>query len=88
MCNIFRKSKKRNYGLDELNTTENEILSQNTEECAICLEYLNREFCIITNCNHFFHKKCIENYIEYKVSKTSNQFNCPYCNKFQFFVTE
>lgn len=43
-----------------------------SEECPICLDtFKNNEICI-TNCGHFFHKKCINIWLE-------NNNSCPVC---------
>ena len=41
-------------------------------ECPICLESNPAVDIMISNCKHHFHKKCIEEWLQY-----SNQ--CPYC---------
>lgn len=83
MC-IFCNKKK--YKETELNVVQNEIIMKSSEECAICLEYLNSDSCIITNCNHFFHKACIDAYIQNEKKQSKNKFHCPYCRKFQFKI--
>ena len=42
-------------------------------ECSICYELLNNEI-IKTNCNHTFHKECLNKWL--KIRQT-----CPYCNQ-------
>lgn len=47
------------------------------EECIICIEDYNKNDAIrILGCNHSFHTKCIESWIQYS-SKTQ----CPICSK-------
>lgn len=52
-----------------------DALVQNTEECTICSDtYKNGEYKRILNCNHSFHKKCIDKWFN------SNTFmTCPIC---------
>lgn len=42
------------------------------KECAICLEPMNKNAVKLSVCNHYFHKKCIEQY--FKVNES-----CPLC---------
>lgn len=42
------------------------------EECAICLEPMEKNAVKLSVCNHYFHKKCIEQY--FKVNEA-----CPLC---------
>jgi hypothetical protein len=45
------------------------------EECTICHEnYKLNEFKRQLDCNHFFHKKCIDKWIK-------DNMNCPMCRK-------
>ena len=46
----------------------------NGEECIICLEQDARIFCK-TDCNHVFHKACLEEWI------LNNRRDCPLCRK-------
>ena len=83
MCNFctwfFRK--KRNH---ETFIVKNELIHRTTEECCICLEYLNLEPCVVTNhCNHFVHKKCYKEYKNSKIVQNTGALYCPYCYTFQ-----
>jgi len=41
-------------------------------DCPICLENIEKKEIVVTNCNHFFHKKCLfESLIEIN--------RCPIC---------
>lgn len=47
------------------------------DECAICLlEYKECEICLHLNCEHVFHKSCIEQWIN-----SSNDSRCPLCRR-------
>jgi hypothetical protein len=51
-------------------------------ECPICLDIIinnNESNIYITICNHNFHKKCWNEYIDYNKSK--KKIFCPLCNK-------
>ena len=65
---------------------QNEIIMTSFEECPICLELLCNDSCIITNCNHFFHKVCIDAYIQCEKKQSKKSFHCPYCRTFQFKI--
>ena len=77
---------KKNYKETELNVVQNEIIMTSFEECSICLELLRNDSCIITNCNHFFHKVCIDAYIQCEKKQSKKSFHCPYCRTFQFKI--
>lgn len=49
------------------------------KKCNICYDTEYRQFSIL-ECNHVFHKKCLEKAIDESL-KESHTFNCPYCNK-------
>ena len=42
------------------------------EKCVICYELINNYENKILKCNHFFHKKCIDEWCKYNR-------NCPLC---------
>eukprot|EP00122_Pirum_gemmata_P020924 Pgem_evm1s19526 len=42
------------------------------EECIICLERLDAEPAVITNCKHKYHKSCLDNHLALRQ-------NCPMC---------
>ena len=50
-----------------------------TEKCPICLESLSN---VITNCNHLFHNKCIDEWIE------NDRDTCPLCRSKLFTCKE
>lgn len=53
---------------------QEDIVNENLE-CIICLdEITNKNECIQLECNHIFHKSCIEQW-------TQRQCNCPICRK-------
>ena len=82
MCflyNFFRK-KKTNIVIESVS---NKILN-NEDECSICLEQLNNYKCVqMKNCNHFFHYKCYNEYINSKNVLANGKIYCPYCYTFQ-----
>ena len=58
-----------NYSVKPGKTIEKKMLS--IDKCYICYENAN----IITSCNHYYCKECIEKHYE------SNSLYCPYCRK-------
>ena len=88
--NLTQKIDEVDLNLDgELKTAEKEIPSHVVElikdlmgklrhsaECIICLEAIQPNTLFLTNCGHFFCKKCIEDY-----KKTENGKTCPTCRK-------
>ena len=75
---IYERCQKKNKVCQEkintLKLTENNI----GETCSICLEIFDEESLEksvkLINCNHIFHKECIE-----KWYKNSENINCPVC---------
>lgn len=50
--------------------------------CTICLDEFKEDFDVnVLNCNHIFHKQCINEWIE---TKTPELAKCPNCNKYIF----
>ena len=84
MCIFFRR-KKTNKNIKLLEVVKNEIIELSTEECSICLEYLNTGSCVVMRgCNHFFHHACIQKYIKSKMVQSNKRVHCPYCDTFQY----
>lgn len=70
------KEMEKLYTLKKYNELLNKIILKNmlkNETCSICQEPFEDDF-ITTECEHYFHKKCLN-----KVVKTSN--SCPLCRK-------
>ncbi|CAD8085522.1 unnamed protein product [Paramecium primaurelia] len=58
---------------DQIFTVNNQIQSNDLQDCAICLDPLSNQQPIKnTPCKHIFHAKCIEKWLQ------KNQF-CPFC---------
>ncbi len=71
IINFLINLNKNKYDFKEINFKN--IKENNL--CSICLEEYKKEDVIIKlNCNHLFHKNCIDNAIE-----INNLTNCPYC---------
>lgn len=50
-------------------------------KCTICLENVKKkEFIRQLNCNHKYHKKCIDNWL-YTLYLNDDILNCPLCRK-------
>ena len=43
-------------------------------ECSICMHKINRVQFAYTNCNHYFHYKCLTKWL-------NNNMSCPNCRK-------
>ena len=61
----------RNYS-----TTENRVIRRESVQCSICLENISECDTKSLNCNHSFHKNCINTWLR-------EQNNCPLCRKSQ-----
>ena len=84
MCNLFRKRKQQIRLGHFVDTVMNEMIHQSHEECAFCLDPLQNELCMITNkCNHFFHARCYEEYVQSCKKQNKKQIICPYCETVQ-----
>jgi hypothetical protein len=57
--------------IDDKNSLVDEVY-----HCTICLDNENPDIVIRTKCNHIFHKKCLEAWIE---SIETNDKICPLC---------
>ena len=49
------------------------------EECSICLESLDTSDFVLTSCDHFFHKSCLE-------SLCQKSTTCPLCRKINYKI--
>ena len=49
--------------------------SHKLHECSICLDTIERHQELKLSCNHYFHKKCIIQFLE----KSRGKKKCPYC---------
>lgn len=66
---------------ESLNKILNNIINLKSKKiCVICLNDINE--CVKLNCNHYFHKKCFIDFINYEIDK-KNILNtkCPYCRQ-------
>jgi hypothetical protein len=79
---INKKNEKKNYNHIYQKIIANIYFRrEKTTECLICFENLrNGNTVSMLNCNHFFHKECINIW-----RKEKNQ--CPYCRKSTFNIT-
>lgn len=67
---------KKNIPKHEVLNKKSKIIKENTD-CIICTnEYKTREWITKLECNHIFHKKCIDKWFT-----TSREMKCPYCRK-------
>lgn len=57
-------------------STENSIEVPSDETCVICMDDITSEP-HKTHCNHYFHKKCLEKWLERKK-------NCPLCRQYTY----
>lgn len=55
------------------------MTSLTEEECSICLEKLSNEIAHLS-CHHFFHYKCIGDWINNN-NKKNKEILCPICNQ-------
>ena len=71
ICDCYPKNI---YMLDENNIVElnNKFVDNNT--CSICIDEINKNKITLKNCNHTFHKKCIDSWLK----KNSS---CPICRQ-------
>ena len=49
-------------------------------DCVICIEELTDKGIIKVECEHIFHKKCFNTYVEHKI-KDRLGITCPLCRK-------
>ena len=83
-CFYFFYLKKKNNITDidvqkYLNELETEKEQQINFECPICLETLDDDENLhIIQCNHAYHKECLEKWIQTSVK--NRYYKCPLCN--------
>lgn len=72
---LIKPSYKRYIDFDidiDIDIDENET---EYEMCCICLEELHSSKCVITVCNHVFHKECLDQSVNLQFP------NCPLCRE-------
>jgi hypothetical protein len=75
--NIYEKPDKVNYLREILPKYKKVRLEDTREECSICLEqYKVNSYKRTLNCNHHFHKKCIDKWLK---KCTEDNLHCPMC---------
>lgn len=68
---ITHNAMSSNYKTHLFNNSIDEIITI----CSICCDnYENDDECIITKCNHIYHKKCIDAWLDKNIT-------CPMCRK-------
>ena len=70
---------RRKKALSKINRATRK-LKKKQENCAICLEKIDKKERTETNCGHFFHQKCINDWCLQKV-KEKKSCQCPICKK-------
>lgn len=73
LSNIISKIESKYIDYMCINTKKNDLLDTETE-CPICMETIQKQNFVKTECGHFYHKKCI-----YKHLLIMN--SCPICRK-------
>jgi len=66
-CKIYYDTYKKNKNLKE-----KLIKNDNNDICSICLEDLKYDKCVVLNCEHIYHKDCIQKWLKKNDS-------CPNC---------
>lgn len=66
------------FNLNNFNNLNNLVYNEiiNNQDCSICVEPLNDNIAIKLKCNHIFHQKCLQEWLQ----KSKNK-DCPLCRK-------
>lgn len=71
----YKMEKKNNIQIQHNITKKYEETDKKFDNCSICLNNFNdTESITITNCEHYFHSECLEEWGKYKPE-------CPMCKK-------
>jgi len=71
---------EENLNMELLN--DDQLKELNITDCTICFENINNN-AIKTPCNHYFHQKCLDEWIVKNINKSIQ--NCPIC-RFEFSI--
>jgi hypothetical protein len=75
----YQKSQIQPLILLNLDIKKYKKCKDNDIDCSICCDKVKKaEFIRELNCNHIFHKKCIDNWLKYCI-KNNEYINCPLC---------
>ena len=62
--------------MQKINNSKEFLQDMNKNLCPICYDIYDEESIVfMTNCNHYFHRQCIED----SINKTQNGDKCPIC---------
>jgi hypothetical protein len=71
----YKMEKKNNIKIEHKNIKTYEETDKKFDNCSICLNnFENTDKITITNCEHYFHSDCLEEWGKYKPE-------CPMCKK-------
>lgn len=66
--------------LNKLNVQNYKRCTMDDSECCICCQSIQRtEYIRELNCHHFFHKKCIDNWLFFSMNTEQYNVTCPIC---------
>ncbi|KAK4478986.1 hypothetical protein RD792_014493 [Penstemon davidsonii] len=70
------KMVKDNLSLTTLGDIEHRLSESHDKSCSVCLTKLKKKTKVweLNNCNHVFHKHCLEKWLSY-----DNRLTCPLC---------
>ncbi|KAG2383198.1 hypothetical protein C9374_004535 [Naegleria lovaniensis] len=63
---------------DEWKKVETKLVTDQNEECPICLCFLHERHCVVTSCGHVFHDKCLQSFENFQ---DNSQHKCPLCRQ-------
>jgi hypothetical protein len=80
--NPFYKYKNVQTREDTMMTSTGNFLHLLTKECPICYDKIEENVYLRKlNCNHEFHKKCIDKWLFTQFRQYKEEFTCPICRK-------
>ena len=50
------------------------------DNCLMCFEKMEKELCILANCEHIFHKECVQSYLKAEIDQSKCPLLCPLLN--------
>jgi hypothetical protein len=56
------------------------LIGDEENECKMCFDVMEKDLCMLWNCEHAFHKECVQRYLEAEIDQSKCPITCPLQN--------
>ena len=43
------------------------LIGEEENECKMCFDVMEKDLCMLSNCEHAFHQECVQRYLEAEI---------------------